>query len=373
MWHGKPHCEQDQITGGCSPIHLWVDRMTIHGNMNTRQMIITAGNCSTKTGLQPTLFYRITVSTDFYAYKVKPSRKRLRKLLFFFAIAIGSVGAIVGIYNIALIVSKKSQQTISVIASLWGKKAYNEVLQTTNTLLVKDPLNPYLLMYNGFASFYLSIPEYDIQKKTVYIQNTIRTLRKIFLIDKFPYLDTVYYILGKAYFFTGPYFYDLSLKYFNEALALRFNSLDIYEYRGLIQAYYGNYTESISNYLLVLEKKNKSPELLYALAHCYLNLNDSMTAEEYLLKAEMFATDVFTLEQIYLSLADIYLQRKNTENFFATIEKIKKSNPESAEAYYREGLYYSMQGDIIRARAAWRKVLNLDPMHKEARQKLANR
>ncbi len=341
--------------------------------MNTRQMIITAGNCSTKTGLQPTLFYRTTVSTDFYAYKVKPSRKRLRKLLFFFAIAIISFVLIVGIYNAAVLISKKSQQTLSVIASLWENKAYTEVLETTQTLLAKDPLNPYLLMYNGFASFYLSIPEYDIQKKAVYIQNTIRTLRKIFLVDKFPYLAEAYYILGKAYFFTGPYYYDLSLKYLNEALALQFNSLDIYEYRGLIQAYYKKYTESIADYMLVLEKKNNSPELLYAIAQCYLNLNDTTTAEEYLLKSEMLATDVFILEQIYLSLADIYLQKKNTENFFAVIEKIKKSNPESAEAYYREGLYYSMQGDIIRARAAWRKALNLDPMHKEARQKLANR
>jgi len=336
-------------------------------------MIVAAGNCRTKTGLQPTLFIGTTVSTDFYAYKVKPSRKRLRKLLFFFAIAAISFGVIAGIFSLSTLISKKSQQTISVITSLWEKKAYSEVLETTTGLLVKDPLNPFLLMYNGFASFYLSIPEYDIQKKAVYMQNTIRTLRKIFLADKFPYLAEVYYILGKAYFFTGPFYYDLSLKYLNEALALQFNSLDIYEYRGLIQAYYKKYNESIADYLLVLDKKNNSPELLYAIAQCYLNLNDTTTAEEYLLKAETQTTDVFSLEQIYLSLADIYLQKKDTEKFFTIIEKIKKSNPESAEAYYREGLYYSMQGDIIRARAAWRKALNLDPMHKEARQKLANR
>lgn len=313
------------------------------------------------------------MSTDFYAYTVKPSRKRLKKLLFFFAIAIVSFTLIAGIYTAAVLISKKSQETLSAVTLLWEKKAYGEVLETTQRLLAKDPLNPYLLMYSGFASFYLSVPEYDIQKKAVYIHNTIRTLRKIFLEEKFPYTADVYYVLGKAYFFKGPYYYDLSLKYLNEALALQFNSLDIYEYRGLIQAYYKKYTESIADYMLVLEKNDKSPELLYAIAQCYLNLNDNTTAEEYLMKSEMLATDIFILEQIYLSLADIYLQKKNAEKFFAVIEKIKKSNPESAEVYYREGLYYSMQGDIIRARAAWRKALNLDPMHKEARQKLANR
>lgn len=310
---------------------------------------------------------------DFYAYKVKPSRKRIKKILVFFALLAGCFGLIAGIYSLSVQIAKTSQKTLSVIIELWNKKSYSDVYHHTNELLEKEPLNPYFLMYNGFASFYLSTPEYDVQKKAVYIQNTIRALRKIFTEEKFPYEAEVSYILGKAYFFSGSYYYDLSLKYFNKALDLQYNSLDIFEYRGLIQSYYKKHSESLSDYLIVLEKRGDTPELLYAIAQCYFNLSNTDTAEEYLLKAETFAHDIFILEQIRLLLADMYLQKGETEKFFKTIENIKISNPESAEAYYREGLYYSLQGDIIRARAAWRKALNFDPMHKETRQKLANR
>jgi tetratricopeptide (TPR) repeat protein len=313
------------------------------------------------------------VSTDLYAYKAKPSRKRLKRLLFIVLFAVVAAVLLVSSYFLIQFITLKSKQSLSLLAKNWSEKAYPTVLESTNEQLAKEPLDPTLLMYNGFSSFYLSLQEYDGQKKNTYIQNTVRSLRKILINPDVAHLQEIAYVLGKAYFYMGISYYDLAEKYLLLAQEKGYGALDIDEYLGLIYFQQKKLQESLSRYLVVYNTKKEAPELLYAIAQCYAQLGDNKSAEDFLALAESRATDVFMLEQIRILLVDLYLQTSQDDKVMDLLGKIKENNPESADAYYKEGLYYSMHGDIIRARAAWRKALNIDPMHKEARQKLAER
>ena len=42
----------------------------------------------------------------------------------------------------------------------------------------------------------------------------------------------------------------------------------------------------------------------------------------------------------------------------------------SADAHYGLGVVYELQGDMIKARAEWRKALKFDPLHIKTRAKL---
>ena len=313
------------------------------------------------------------MSTDFYAYKAKPSRKRLKRLMVVLLFSAVTAALIASSYFLIQYVTQKSKQSLALLSKNWSEKAYQAVLESTAEQLAKEPLDPIFLMYNGFSSFYLSLQEYDSQKKNAYIQNTVRSLRKILINQDVSHYQEISYVLGKAYFYMGTAYYDLSEKYLLLAQEKGYGALDIDEYLGLIYFQQKKMQESLTRYLAVYNTKKEAPELMFAIAQCYAQLGDNKSAEEFLSLAESRAIDVFMLEQIRLLLVDLYLQSSQDDKVMDLLEKIKKNNPESADAYYKEGLYYSMHGDIIRSRAAWRKALNIDPMHKEARQKLAER
>ena len=51
-------------------------------------------------------------------------------------------------------------------------------------------------------------------------------------------------------------------------------------------------------------------------------------------------------------------------------ESILEKDPNSADAHYGLGVIYESLGDLIKARAEWRKTIKSNPIHVEARNKL---
>ena len=54
----------------------------------------------------------------------------------------------------------------------------------------------------------------------------------------------------------------------------------------------------------------------------------------------------------------------------AEFSAILEKEPNSADAQYGLGVIYETQGDLVKARAAWRKALRLNPVHAGAREKM---
>ena len=111
----------------------------------------------------------------------------------------------------------------------------------------------------------------------------------------------------------------------------------------------------------------------HAAAAAFVEAGDAAKGERLAAAALESTSDDFLAERGRFLLADIYRGNGRPDDALAQYEAIKALNGESADAWFYEGLVYSEAGDPIKARAAWRKAVSIDPMHTAARQKLSER
>ena len=73
-----------------------------------------------------------------------------------------------------------------------------------------------------------------------------------------------------------------------------------------------------------------------------------------------------------LLLGNIYIEKEEYDLALKEFENVLKKNENSADANYGIGVIYEKQGNIVKARAQWRKALKIQVNHPGALQKLAN-
>ena len=69
-------------------------------------------------------------------------------------------------------------------------------------------------------------------------------------------------------------------------------------------------------------------------------------------------------------LGKIYLEENNLFDAREEFEAILEKDENYADAYYGLGIIFERQGDMIKARAEWRKALRVQANHAGAIQKL---
>lgn len=259
------------------------------------------------------------------------------------------------------------------IQELWKAMDYQQVKELTHNALEADPLNSFFLSMNGFASFYLALSESDSAQKASKMDEAIFSIRKAMLDDKAVLKPESFYILGKAYYFKGPEYYHDCIENLEESIKLGYIRPDSWEYLAIANLSIKQYENSIFYFEKALEIKPDSAELLLNAALVYKILDKPERTKELALAAKALAADDFIMERCDFVLAEIYMQSGKTEDAISLYEDIIARNPESADGWYYQGLALMEKGEALKARAAWRKAISIDPMHSGARQKLLER
>jgi tetratricopeptide (TPR) repeat protein len=258
------------------------------------------------------------------------------------------------------------EQDLQPLSELWQNRLYDEVISRCDEQLESAPLDPALLAYRGFAYFYKGVSEVTLEDRIPYLDESIVSLRRAKLSSNSNWSAEVNYILGKAYYHKGKYYYDLTLRYLQAALSAGYQPEDIYDYLGLAATQLDRLEEGLEYFQRALEI-NPTDLLLLTIGQTYFQAERKQEAEEYLLRSINKTEDAAAEVRARFLLGQMYFER---EDYFKAEDQyleILTLNPNSSDAYYYLGEIYSNMNDPVKARANWRKALVLDPSHYGAR------
>jgi tetratricopeptide (TPR) repeat protein len=248
------------------------------------------------------------------------------------------------------------------LSELWRDRLYDEIIARTDAALKAEPLAPSSLAYRGFSYFYKAVSEGNLEERIPYLDEAIVSLRRLQLARSNPWPLETDYVLGKAYYHKGKYYYDLSLHYLQRALAGGFQAGDIYDYLGLAATQLELPEQGLAYFQKALEI-NPTDLLLLMIGQNYHDLGEVAESEEYLLRALNKTEDPAIEAKCRFLLAQMYFDRKEyfkaEKEYLAVLDK----DPNSAEAHFYLGEIYAALGDRVKARAEWRKTLIIDPSH----------
>jgi tetratricopeptide (TPR) repeat protein len=217
------------------------------------------------------------------------------------------------------------------------------------------------------------LTEGDGEKRSAFMDEAVFAIRKALIDQRAPLRPEATYILGKAYFHKGVDYYNDSIAYLLESAELGYSRADTWEYLALAARGAGRIQESLGFFDKAMSSKAGSAELTLAAASAYQAAGDAGRTEALALEARAATDDEYLAERCDFLLGDVYRNTGRHDEALARYASIREKNPQSADAWYYEGLVLIETGDPIRARAAWRKAISIDPMHASARLKLSER
>ena len=302
-------------------------------------------------------------------------KKKIVPLIVFLILFIAFITGSAAVFFYVIKPHLTKQISLSSIEKAWLAQDYENVYELSNGLLLSDPFHNAARVYHGYAGFYLSVAQTDTIQSQVYLDESINSLRIALYTASEAARPQICYMLGKAYFYKNTlssynYYADLAIKYLNAAQQNGYQMDDIPEYLGLSYASLdmrGESLKAFTNALLVRE----SDMLLLAIAEQYYGNGQADAAKPYLFRLRNSQNDIILLKSKNL-LAKIYIDEGNYADAQAEYEFILEKDPNSADAYYGLGVIYEKQGDLVRARAEWRKALRIQVDHPEALQKIAD-
>ncbi len=284
------------------------------------------------------------------------------------ACAIGFI--VVAVVSIALV--RKAYFNVPSVSSLypeWNSGAYGSVYEHTAQILDKHPLDGAALAMRGFAGYYLFTEQTDPSVGQGYLSTSINSLRNAWYRVSDSEKPQIAYVLGKAYYQRGYYYADLSMKYLDYAYKAGFRNDDLAEFRGLSASLVGDYQVAAAAFTEALSSK-PSDLLLFTLAKTYLKLNDAPKAKQYFYETGRTSQDELLQLKCKFEIGQILVAEGKYEEALSEFNTILEKTPNSADAHYGLGVLYETQGDLIKARAEWRKAVKADPVHAGARLKL---
>lgn len=292
-------------------------------------------------------------------------------------IAFGAAAFIAGIICFSIFFIKPrvdNKITLKTIKQKWALYDYSGVYETGKAYLEQHSYNNTALIYYGYACYFLSVSENDTFLAQEYLDESINSLRLALYDAKPRTVPQIQYMLGRAYFSkntSSTYYYaDLAVKYLTLAKNNNYEAKDISEYLGYSYAYLGMPMESISAFSDALLTR-ESDALLYAIAEQYFKCKEYSAAEQYLDRIIKNSSDDDEILKSRILTANIYLEKGNYETALKEFESILEKYPSAADAYYGIGVVYEKQGNLVKARAEWRKTLKIQVNHAGAFKKIS--
>lgn len=245
---------------------------------------------------------------------------------------------------------------------LWDQARYGAIIDRTQQVLAETPLDESALVLGGFSYFYEGVSQVSEEDKRAYLDRAVVLLRKALVLRRTPLEAQVHYVLGKAYYHRGDFYYDLAVKHMRRAVEMGYVADDTHEYLGMAYAQLGRFEESVESFSTALERTPS--DLLYlTVAETYMKAGRHQRAETYLKDAMEATDDAFLVQRARFMLGEVYIQEGRLEDAAQQFELIIDSNVKSAEAHYQLGRVYDLMGDTVRARSQWRETIRIDPNH----------
>lgn len=260
--------------------------------------------------------------------------------------------------------------SLSSVYKDWNAGDYSSCHEKTSRILERRPLDGAALAMNGFSAYYLFTGQTDVADERSYLEEAITSLRKAWYRVAEEEKPEIAYVLGKSYYQKGFYYADLSLKFLFYVLDSGLTYPDIPEFCGLSFSLLEEY-ETAAEYFTMALAQNPSDLLLYTLAETYSKIPDNGKAKQYFTETLRVTNDDLLKLRCHNAMGGIFLAEKRYDEAAAEFESVIETDPDSADAYYGLGVIHESQGDIVKARAQWRRALRLDPSHPGAREKLS--
>jgi tetratricopeptide (TPR) repeat protein len=247
------------------------------------------------------------------------------------------------------------------LPDLFKAQKYDEVIAAADATLKGDPLNAVALSYKGFASFYRAVSQNATEERMPLLDQAIVALRRERLVDTRSAGETDY-VLGKAYFNKGKYYYDLAISCMERSLARGYAASDSHEYIGHAYAQLGDYEKGMDHFLMAL-KADSGDLLLLTIGQTYYQMKRNSDAVDYLLRTLNKTEDKDIEERARFLLGGIYLDTGELFKAEEQFQAIVRIDQRSADAHFNLGEVYAKMNDPVKARAEWRNTLIIDPSH----------
>jgi tetratricopeptide (TPR) repeat protein len=259
------------------------------------------------------------------------------------------------------------------LTRLWNAGEHEQVYTISKNALDIKPIDYFLLTINGFSAYQLGISQINNHNMLFFIDESIKSLRKALLLKEVLTDPRVYYVLGKAYYYKGNEYSDLTVKYL-ELADKSYDARDIPEYLGLAYAAGGDYRSSVEaftrSFAYFTIEKPPPDNLLLSIARSYFAMEEYDMAADYLQRCINTSPDSKSIIVARFLLAEIYKISGDFDDAEKQYLSILNNYGENAEVHYQMGELYNLKGDTTRARAEWRMAFRQDPTHAKARERL---
>ncbi len=251
----------------------------------------------------------------------------------------------------------------------WEMGNYLLSHEKTERILSRHPLDGEALALHGFSAYYLFTGQNDIFEEQNYLDESINSLRKAwFRVAESEKMD-IAYILGKAYYQKGFYYADLSLKYLFYAVEQGADYKDIPEFCGLSFSLIEDYEQAAEYFTKALSNK-PSDLLLFMLAETYAKIPDHTKARQFFAETIRVTNDDLLAIRCHRAIGEIFISEGQYDMAENEFQAIIEKDPNSADGHFGIGLIAEAQGDVVKARASWRRALRSNPSHSGAYEKL---
>ncbi len=301
--------------------------------------------------------------------RFRKQKKKSYKLYVIIVISILALFAILYLFGFKHIGTKTVENSKLIhtesktLEELWMENKYRDLTVKCDKILSTKPLDPEALIYNGFANFQLGIAQFTLEDQLPLLDQSIKNLRKAIILKSHPLSGKVNYVLGKAYYHKGRFYMDEAITYMENSIKLGYINDDSYKYLGLSYSELGFYKKGIEYFLKALKDNNNNDMLLLVIGQTYHKLGDTVNSELYLKRA-IETNDDFRVEiKSRFLLGKLYFENSNFSKAEEQYNLILAKDSKSADAHYFKGEIYSELGNTVKARAEWRKTLELDPSH----------
>jgi tetratricopeptide (TPR) repeat protein len=304
------------------------------------------------------------LNVERYRYQRRGRKPRLGWLVLLVIAVVAGAGLLAWRFGAGKVLSRlvHPQARSQSLAELWKNRLYDEIIANCDQTLRRDPLAGEALVYRGFSFFYKAVSESNLEDRIPFLDEAIGSLRRSRLAKDSPWPAETDYVLGKAYYHKGKYYYDLTLEYLKKALAAGYESEDIYDYMGLAATQLEQPEQGLEYFQKALDK-HPTDILLLMIAQSYHELGQTRNAEEYLLRAINKTEDPAIEKKSRFLLGQIYYDRKEYLKAADEYQAILAQDADSADAHFYLGEVYSSLNDPVKARSEWRKTLIIDPSH----------
>lgn len=278
-----------------------------------------------------------------------------------------------GVY---LIIHKQNSKNIvsrSELATLWNSGNIEKTLTESRKATESFPFDEYYLSIKGISSYYWALNAQDEESRQQLFEESVVSLRKALAVGVPAKMKAqIYYVLAKAYYQKGNPWFDMAERYFLLAKDNGSREQDIPQYLAIVYAGKKDYARAADWFELALKNDTSEPLLLSA-AITYHNINQKEKSRDLLSRLEASASDAKIRLKATLFLAQDNFDSGDISAALQRYQEVLKEDPLNVDAWYGLGLVYSRKNDQLGARAAFRKVVQIDPNHADARRRLAEK